>query len=1051
MQNLKKLHLRIGLTYLLIVLVIFSTATSAIAQKPILRLNIGHTEPITQLYLSNDGSLLFSCGVDNTVKIWDVRTGQEIKTFKETGRPFAVSPDEKMLVLAKPENTIILLDIESERVLKSFEGHKKSITSIAFNPKGKTFATCSYDKQVIIWDVETGKALKTLKGHKMEVYEIEYSPDGKRIASVSHDQTIKLWDAETGKEIRTFTGHTYAVKSVTISSDGKRIASSGVDDLIKIWDIETGREIISIPNSWNGSIAFSPNGKYVVTGSNDKLVKIYDIETGKKIQTFSGHIKDVNTVIFSHNGKNIISGGSDKSIRFWNFDTGKEIKTLGVQRTSRVEDVKFSSDGKKIITCGDKTIKIWDITTGQQARVLKGHNSYVRAIDISRDGKKIVSGGSDKSIRIWNAESGVELKSISHVQDITELAFSPDGKRFAIASDDINPKIFDAVTGSEIKSFKGQTGIIQAIAYSPDGKNIVSASFDNSVKIWDIETGNSIKNLSGYKDGVITLAYSPDGSTIASGDERVIIWDAKSGNLIRKSKGEKCDVWSIAYSPNGKQIVSGCMDYNARIWNVETGDELKTLKGHTSIVYSVAYSPDSKWVITGSDDHTSKIWKVETGEEVLTMISFIDGNWVVYSPDGRFDGSTEGIKLLHFVIGNEIIPLESFFEQYFTPGLLGLVLAGEVYKPTEFSISNIKPKPNVKITPPQCTDPSCTVSNPVFTVNVQVTDQGGGIDEIRIYHNGKLLEGTTRGLKLFGQNYQFTINLTDGDNTIKATAFNSQRTEAIPDEITVRYKAPQVIKPNMYVLAIGVNSYLNPKYNLNYAKNDADAFISTLKKGALTLFGNVETITINDANATKTKILQAIESIKLKIKAEDVFVFYYAGHGVMSAGTDAEKPLFYLIPHDVTKMYEADEMLKKLGISANEIGEFSKNIKAQKQLFVIDACQSGGAMQTLAMRGAAEEKAIAQLARSTGTYFIAASGTEQFATEVAELGHGVFTYAVIEALKGSCKSQDGRVTVNLLKSCVEDLVPELSKKHKGQPQFPTGYGFGMDFPIVIVK
>jgi uncharacterized caspase-like protein len=108
-------------------------------------------------------------------------------------------------------------------------------------------------------------------------------------------------------------------------------------------------------------------------------------------------------------------------------------------------------------------------------------------------------------------------------------------------------------------------------------------------------------------------------------------------------------------------------------------------------------------------------------------------------------------------------------------------------------------------------------------------------------------------------------------------------------------------------------------------------------------------------------------------------------------------------------------------------------------------------MQTLAMRGAAEEKAIAQLARSTGTYFIAASGTEQFATEVAELGHGIFTYSVIEALKGSCKSQDGKVTVNQLKSCVEDLVPELSKKHKGQPQFPTGYGFGMDFPVVMVK
>jgi uncharacterized caspase-like protein len=267
----------------------------------------------------------------------------------------------------------------------------------------------------------------------------------------------------------------------------------------------------------------------------------------------------------------------------------------------------------------------------------------------------------------------------------------------------------------------------------------------------------------------------------------------------------------------------------------------------------------------------------------------------------------------------------------------------------------------------------------------------------------------------------------------------------------VNYKAPQQVKPNMHILAVGINTYLNPKYNLNYAKNDADAFVKSLSTGASSLFGKVEVTSINDANATKTGIVAAFDRIKANAKAEDVFVFYYAGHGVMSAGTDAEKPLFYLVPHDVTKMYEADEMLKKLGISANEIGEFSKNIKAQKQLFVIDACQSGGAMQTLAMRGAAEEKAIAQLARSTGTYFIAASGTEQFATEVSDLGHGVFTYAVIEALKGSCKSQDGRVTVNLLKSCVEDLVPELSKKHKGQPQFPTGYGFGMDFPIVIVK
>jgi uncharacterized caspase-like protein len=146
-------------------------------------------------------------------------------------------------------------------------------------------------------------------------------------------------------------------------------------------------------------------------------------------------------------------------------------------------------------------------------------------------------------------------------------------------------------------------------------------------------------------------------------------------------------------------------------------------------------------------------------------------------------------------------------------------------------------------------------------------------------------------------------------------------------------------------------------------------------------------------------------------------------------------------------------MLKDKAISANELQEFSRELKAQKQLFVFDACQSGGMVKMLASRGAEEERAIAQLARSTGTYWIAASGTEQYATEFAQLKHGLFTYTVLLGLQGQADgtSKDKKITVEELSAFIKDQLPKLSEQYKGTAQYPNSFGFGQDFPVVIVK
>lgn len=174
-----------------------------------------------------------------------------------------------------------------------------------------------------------------------------------------------------------------------------------------------------------------------------------------------------------------------------------------------------------------------------------------------------------------------------------------------------------------------------------------------------------------------------------------------------------------------------------------------------------------------------------------------------------------------------------------------------------------------------------------------------------------------------------------------------------------------------------------------------------------------------------------IEKIKKQSKPEDVVVVYYAGHGVMS---EEEIPRFYLALHGVTQLYGDSTTLSKEGISQEELRQISYQIKARKQVFVLDACQSGGMVEALVSRGAAEERAIAQLSRSTGTFWLVASGSEQFAGEIKQLGHGIFTYAILEGIQGKGDNGDKKITIQELGAYLNDRVPELAKQYRQAAQ-----------------
>ncbi|MEO6978179.1 MAG: caspase family protein, partial [Mucilaginibacter sp.] len=339
-----------------------------------------------------------------------------------------------------------------------------------------------------------------------------------------------------------------------------------------------------------------------------------------------------------------------------------------------------------------------------------------------------------------------------------------------------------------------------------------------------------------------------------------------------------------------------------------------------------------------------------------------------------------------------------------------------------------------------------------------------------LFHNGKIINLATRGLFVTDNttgtdSKKYTLNLLPGANSIRAVALNSQRTESQPDEIIVRYEGGTA-QPNIparpagtntfiagidkdatvHLIVVGINQYKNPKMSLNYALADATAFKNEAERDAGTVTANIKTYFITDDKADKAGILQAFKTVQQNAKPQDVLVFYYAGHGVIS---DKNKE-FYLVPTDVTDLKNVDEALAEHGIPSKLLQQYAVDISAQKQVFILDACQSAGAFATLMSNDAGKLKSLALVARSTGTHWIAASGSQQFANEFSQLGHGAFTYVLLKAMKGEAVSNK-MVTVNGLKSYLQTEVPDLMKKYNGTPQYPASYGFGSDFPVEVIK
>ena len=492
----------------------------------------------------------------------------------------------------------------------------------------------------------------------------------KQLEEVSTPLLLRRWLPNTPYSLkpalkRTLKGPMGRITSLSVTLDGRR-ALSGGDTTLRMWNLETGESTVLQGHAGAvRAVSMTPDGRRAVSGSDDQTLRVWNLETGKST-LLQGHTGAVTAVGMTPDGRRAVSGSDDQTLRVWNLETGESTVLRGPTNMVRRVSVAIAGllrklfdlsdranaflsldvtpDGRRAVSGGeDKTVRVWNLETGE-SRVLRGHTNGIEAVSMTPDGQMAVSGSWDFAVRVWNLKTGESTLLQGHEGRLTSVNVTPDGRRAVSGSKDKTVRVWNVETG-ESTVLQGHKNGVDAVSMTPDGRSAVSGSWagDATLRVWELITGESTLREE-HTEAVRSVSVTPDGRRAVSGslDKTLRVWNLETG-ASTALQGHKHWVYSVSMTPNGRRAVSGSWDKTLRVWNLETGTSA-VLQGHTGWVKSVSMTPDGRRAVSGSWDKTLRVWNLETGESIVFQGHTSAVTAVSMTPDGRraVSGSDDG-------------------------------------------------------------------------------------------------------------------------------------------------------------------------------------------------------------------------------------------------------------------------------------------------------------------------------------------------------------------------------------------------------------------------
>jgi WD40 repeat protein/serine/threonine protein kinase len=589
-------------------------------------LSLQYNDRLLALAFSPDGSRiaagtgLWGSNEPGEVRVWDAATGDEISVIPQptsvTGLSF--SSDGKLLAASavpwerRKQSLVTVWDMTdgSEKLsIKSVD----YVYSVSFGAEAQLALGCTNGK-IKIWDVNARKELLAMSGHSDAVFSLSYRSDGRRLVSGSRDGSVRLWDATDGRELATVPG-IGDVRTVDFSPADQRVAVGTFGGHILMMDASGDRlrQIVRHPPAVGVfSIRFSPDGTLLAIGTRGQGVKLWDAWSGEELRVFRAHLGFATNVAFSPNGRRLASGGNDHQLKVWDLTNDPPLSQLPRSKSGTyVSCIAYSPDGERLaIGYGLKTeararhpegMRLI-IRNGSESILFQGHSDSITSVAFTPNGRRVVTGSKDKTVRLWNASNGATVHVFAgHTGEVADVAISPDGASLATASTDYTLRIWDITAGQEMRTIdQHDDADPTCVAYTRDGQHLVSGGSDGTVRLWNATTGQPVAKWTAARQAVTSLACSLDGRFLAAAsDQQIYLWPLRgdwddSAQPIRTFSGHTDRVSSVAFSPDGQRLVSAGLDFVVRIWDVETGHEAAAFPVTTGRDSAVTFRPDGK-------------------------------------------------------------------------------------------------------------------------------------------------------------------------------------------------------------------------------------------------------------------------------------------------------------------------------------------------------------------------------------------------------------------------------------------------------------------------